>query len=185
MKKTILFLYLFVLLMPAAAGAVHIIWLTSGKGKDTFARGFSKMQDKLAEEARETRSLLWDVLKLYPDDQRVTFDDKELKIIVEMHARATHEHNTNTTCQALATKARNVLFGSNPLVTLLEYFPGIKQEDLRYFVYLHGTVETFAEKDAKAGSELDPSETPDPDRTLIVATTKCRINAITEKAYFD
>lgn len=185
MKKFFILFCIGIFMIPATAGAVRIVWLSSGKGKDTFARGFSKMQDKLASESRRSRALLWDVLKIYADDQQVTFDDKEIKIVVKMHARATREHNTNTTCQALATKARTVLFGSNPLASLLEYFPGIKAEDLRYFVYLHGTVETFAEKNAKPGEELDPEDTPDPEETAVIASTKCRINAVTEKAYFD
>lgn len=184
-KNLILFLCLLTLCLPVAAGATRIIWLTNGKGKNTFERGFSQMKDKLAKEKKRTQGLLWDVLKIYVDDQQVTFDDQSFKINVKMHARASKEHNTNTTCQALATKARTVLFGSSAVTALLEYFPGVKQDDLRYFVYLHGKVETFAEKNAKAAAEIDPEDTPDPDKTVVVATTTCRVNAVSEKAYFD
>jgi hypothetical protein len=185
MAKLLTLLLCLVLFASQAIAAPRIIWLTSGKGKDTFARGFAKMEDKLASEKKRTRGLLWDVLHVYVDEQKVTFDNENFKVIVKMRARARKEYNSNTTCQALVTKARTVLFGSSALASLLEYFPGIKEEDLRYFVYLQGTVETYMDKGGKDSEELDPKETPDPKKAIVSATTNCRLSAISEKAFFD
>lgn len=181
--RTLILVIILALVLPAASEAgVRIIWLQRGKGKDTFERGFDMLKDKLASQSGRTQDLLWDVMKVNVEDQRISFDKNTLKLNVYLEGRASAERNTNTTCASLISKARAVLLGTTPFTSLNQYFPGVKQEDLRYFLYLHGKVETRIDTDTD--KEIPADEAFNPDRSKVTISTLCRANSVSDSVSY-
>jgi len=168
--------------------AANVIWLDDPKTKDIFEQGLEEMKDKLNSNSKTSKRMLWSVMNINLDKNELYFDDKTFKIYVEMEGRTLLKYNTPKACRTLIKKAKRLLFGTATKERLMNYFPTITFDDLRYFIQFKAKVSSWAIIDDSGKIEdIDPDEDLEdiPEEATNNKTISCSNNVMSKKIFYD
>lgn len=192
-KRKIIFLKLavfFCLIFTnlTSAFAVNVLWLNDPDTRSIFENGLENMTDKFHNNHRRSKRMLWSVMNINLDEGNIYFNDEEFKIFVEMNGRTLLKYNTPRSCKTLISKSKRLLFGTAVKENLMEYFPIIEFDDLRYFVHFKAKVDSWIimDSDGKV-TDIDPDEDIEdiPEEAVKYKTTSCSNNIMSKKIFYD
>jgi len=168
--------------------AANVIWLSDPKTKDIFEHGLEDMKDKLDSNSKTSKRMLWSVMNINLDKNELYFDDKSFKIFVEVEGRTLLKYNTPKACRTLIKKAKRLLFGTATKERLMNYFPTIAFDDLRYFVQFKAKVDSWAIIDSNGKiNDINPDEDIEdiPEEATNNKTISCSNNVMSKKIFYD